>query len=307
MPEDSIEIKKVDEVKKVKISYTNEQIELVKSMYARNATNDELKLLLYMSKKYNLDILTREIWLVKFGDQPAQIYAGRDGFLKIAHGDKSDAFNGFNSDLLPKNLIDFITRDRRAYCEVFRKDMSYPIRVVVNMKEYNTGKSTWKKMPITMIKKVAESQALRKAFTISGVYSPEEMGQWEVEQEKNYKYIDKTTPKTKYKSKFPTNREYWDKYDWSKVDLKAIPPSRGFDKEKKKPQSSMESLKLYFYSCDLMPKEAVTGYLKKIVDKKTYQYTYGDIKTIVGALKELEDEDKETEELVNEEFPIESE
>jgi len=34
----------------------------------------------------------------------------------------------------------------------------------------------WASKPNTMIKKVAESQALRTAFNISGVYAPEELG-----------------------------------------------------------------------------------------------------------------------------------
>jgi hypothetical protein len=37
----------------------------------------------------------------------------------------------------------------------------------------------WKEKPVVMIKKVAKSVALRKAFNINGVYSPEEMGLYE--------------------------------------------------------------------------------------------------------------------------------
>ena len=53
--------------------------------------------------------------------------------------------------------------------------MSHPFCVEVNMKEYNRNQGTWLTHGTTMIVKVAEAQALRKAFQISGIYSPDEM------------------------------------------------------------------------------------------------------------------------------------
>ena len=52
--------------------------------------------------------------------------------------------------------------------------MTHPFVVEVSLSEYNTHKSNWQRMPETMIKKVAESQCLRKAFDVSGLYAPEE-------------------------------------------------------------------------------------------------------------------------------------
>lgn len=61
-----------------------------------------------------------------------------------------------------------------GWAKVYRKDMSHPFCVEVNMKEYNRTQGTWLSHPTTMIVKVAEAQALRKAFQISGLYSPDE-------------------------------------------------------------------------------------------------------------------------------------
>jgi hypothetical protein len=47
------------------------------------------------------------------------------------------------------------------------------------LEEYAKDTEIWKKMPRTMIQKVAESQALRKAFSVSGLYAPEEFGEAE--------------------------------------------------------------------------------------------------------------------------------
>ena len=175
---------KKDTTEVPEISYNKEQVDMIKNMYAKNATDDELKLLMYMSRKYSLDILTREIWCVKFAEQPAQIYAGRDGFLEVAH--RSGKFDGMESGTKK------VGGELVGWCNVYRKDMSHPIAIEVPFEEYDTGKALWRTKPRTMIQKVAESQALRRAFRISGIYSPEEMGQWEEEN----KDPDYKPPKT---------------------------------------------------------------------------------------------------------------
>lgn len=145
-----------------------EQLALIKSIAAPKCTDDEFKLLLYQAKTYQLDPLLKQIWAVKYQDgRPASIFAGRDGFLTIAH--RSGMFDGMESGtrLEGTNLI--------GWAKVYRKDMAHPFCVEVNAKEYNRGQGTWNTHPATMIQKVAESQALRRAFQISGIYSPEEM------------------------------------------------------------------------------------------------------------------------------------
>lgn len=149
-------------------SWTPEQQQLIKDTVAKGVTDDEFKLFLYTATKYNLDPLIGQIWCVKYGTSPASIFAGRDGFLAKAH--ESGQFNGMEAE--PKfdqngNLVS-------ATCSVHRKDMEHPVTVTAYLAEYNSGKANWAKMPITMICKVAESQALRKAFSISGIYSEEE-------------------------------------------------------------------------------------------------------------------------------------
>ena len=148
----------------------NAEIELIHNMYAKNSSEEEFKLFMYTANKFGLDPLLKQIWCVKFANQNAQIYAGRDGFLEIAH--RSGKFNGIKSGMKD---------DRTAYAEVYRKDMDNPFYVEVDLSEYSTGQALWKTKPKTMLTKVAESQALRRAFSITGIYSPEEMGQWELE------------------------------------------------------------------------------------------------------------------------------
>ena len=155
---------------------------LLKEMYGKNLSDLEFKTLIYMARKYDLDPVQHEIWALKYGNNAATIMTGRDGFLAIAH--KSGQFDGMETLAIMRDGSEVATcLDAKelagAICRVWRKDMAHPIVVAVPLHEYNTGKSNWAKMPETMIKKVAESQSLRRAFNISGMYSPEEMDQAE--------------------------------------------------------------------------------------------------------------------------------
>jgi len=159
------------------------KLELVKSIVAKNCSNEEFGLLVHLASQYELDPLKREIWAVKYGVNPAQIFVSRDGFLSIAH--KSGHFNGMETTF--KEAIK--PEDVTATCTVYRNDMEKPFVVTVHMKEYNTNMSVWKAKPRTMLQKVAESQALRRAFNVDGVYSPEEFDQTKDEEQRIKKVI----------------------------------------------------------------------------------------------------------------------
>jgi phage recombination protein Bet len=147
--------------------YNPQQIQLIRDMCARDCTDNEFLLLMQLAKTYQLDPFAKQIWAVKYGNNPAAIFCGRDGFLAIAH--RSGKFDGMESGTR-KDGDDLI-----GWCRVYRKDMSRPFEVEVSLSEYSTGKNLWQTKPKTMIIKVAESHALRRAFGISGLYSPEEI------------------------------------------------------------------------------------------------------------------------------------
>jgi len=144
------------------------EMALIKSVIAPKCSDEEVRLLLYQAKTYKLDPLLKQIWAVKYSDgKPASIFVGRDGYLEIAH--QSGQFDGIDSG------VSGAGDDLKAFATVWRKDMVHPTHVEVSFKEYNKKQGNWLTMPETMLKKVAESQALRKAFNVSGMYAPEEM------------------------------------------------------------------------------------------------------------------------------------
>ncbi len=148
-------------------TYDPEKLRLIRDMCAKGATDNEFLVMMELANRYQLDPLRKQIWLVKYGDSPAQIFCGRDGYLAIAH--RSGQFDGIQSGSRVEDgeLI--------GWCKVYRKDMSHPFEVEVYASEYSTGKNLWQTKPRTMIQKVAEAHALRRAFSISGLYSPEEI------------------------------------------------------------------------------------------------------------------------------------
>ncbi len=163
------------------LKWTGKEYQLIKSMYAKGASDDEFQLFMYIAKTNGLDPLKKEIWCVKFKGQPAQIYASRDGHLTVAHNNRTTdgeiAFDGMSSG----TDGDKADGSLKGWCEVYRKDMGHLFRVEVEFDEYDTGQALWKTKPKTMIAKVAESQCLRKAFKMRGFYAPEEMDRWEKE------------------------------------------------------------------------------------------------------------------------------
>lgn len=175
--------------------FSAEKIELIKKQFfPTHANSIEMEYCFSVAHQYNLDPILKQIFFVPRRSKNAEgkwiekiePLVGRDGFLAIAH--KSGEFAGIKSwsevKSIPKlengswkNIPDLI-----AICEVYRKDSDKAFRVEVAYSEYVQMTSSneithfWKTKPDTMLKKVAESQALRKAFNLSGLYSPEELG-----------------------------------------------------------------------------------------------------------------------------------
>ena len=167
------------------------QLQEVKDIYGKNLSNGEFRTLVQIGKATGLNPFMRELWAIKFGDNPAQIFVGRDGFRRSAQANPNYDYHHveavYSNDNLHYDLAkgevnhtqDFKNRGNLvgAYCIVKRKSATKPVYVFVDLKEYTTGKSLWGTKPATMIKKVAEAQCLRMAFQelFGGVYAEEEV------------------------------------------------------------------------------------------------------------------------------------
>ena len=146
------------------------KLELVKSMVAKGCSQDEFALLCHLAKTYQLDPLAREIWAIKYGNNPATIFVGHAGLINLAL--RSGKLDGMTCEIINPDSDDPV-----AKATVWRNDMTHPIEAEVYFSEYGKDAKNplWKSKPRTMLRKTAEVHALRRAFALSGLYTEEEM------------------------------------------------------------------------------------------------------------------------------------
>ncbi|MDU6534396.1 MAG: phage recombination protein Bet, partial [Intestinibacter bartlettii] len=145
-----------------------------------NITDQETLMFIELCKAQHLNPFLNEAYLIKFGTSPANIVVGKDVFVKRAN--RNEHFEGMRSGIIVErdgNLVEIegsvkLKKDILigGWCEVHRNDRKFPIKSSVALEEYSKSQSTWKTMPMVMIKKCAMVTALREAFPedLQGLY-----------------------------------------------------------------------------------------------------------------------------------------
>ena len=161
-------------------TYSDEDIRTLKRQLRCEACSaDEWRMLELMSTAYNLNPFLRQIWAVP----GIGVFVGHGGFLSIAH--RSGRFAGMETESYNADGTPYRGGSHPAYsiCTVWLKDADKPVTKRVFWEEFGElrkgtqgRKTNWDKMPAYMLEKVAEAHALKRAFSISGIYCPEEMG-----------------------------------------------------------------------------------------------------------------------------------
>ena len=129
-----------------------------------------------------------EAYLIKFGNDPAQMVVGKDAYMRRA--EENPAYRGHKSGIVVLRGDQVIQKEGTClypgetllggWCRVHRVRAGGGDEEVfreVSLKEYDKGQANWKTKPCTMIEKVAVSQALRAAFPkdYEGMYTAEEV------------------------------------------------------------------------------------------------------------------------------------
>ena len=161
-------------------------------------TDQEVNYFVHLCRGQGLNPFLKEIYLIKFGTQPATFVVSKEAFLKRAEANPQ--YDGSESGIIVLNkdgeLIErkggFFLKDSEqvvgGWAKVYRKDRKYPSDVQVTFEEYagrtkdGNLNSNWANRPATMIKKVALVQALREAFPndLNNLYTAEEQGDMEI-------------------------------------------------------------------------------------------------------------------------------
>ena len=152
-------------------------------------TPTEVRLFIELCIAQGLNPWLREAHLIKYSkDAPASIVVGKDAFMQRAN--TIPTFDGMSAGVIVQRdkAIEYVEGSFAitgvdvlvgGWARVFHKDRKQPTYQAVSLKEYHSGQSTWLKMPLTMIRKVAMVQALREAFPhqFTGMYDASEMQQ----------------------------------------------------------------------------------------------------------------------------------
>lgn len=168
----------------VATNFQQEQIAVAHRTVAKGTSFAELAYFLTVCKSVNLNPFNKEVWCYKDNVGNLLVFTGRDGFL--ARAQQNTDWNGMRSsevcanDEFEMDIINnqikhsFGTKDRGviigAYAIVFRKKCE-PTIEWVNIADYDKKRNTWNAFKADMIKKCAESHALKKAYGITGIQS----------------------------------------------------------------------------------------------------------------------------------------
>lgn len=165
----------------VQTNWDQSQIEIIKQQIAKGCSDGELALFGQVCQRTGLDPFSRQIYAISRGGKMT-VQVSIDGFRTIAA--RSGLYGGSVTEWCGD---DGVWRDvwlgngnpSAAKTTVWRNGSPQPFVGVAKFSSYSQGQGLWAKMPDTMIGKVSESLALRKAFPaeLSGLYTKEEMDQ----------------------------------------------------------------------------------------------------------------------------------
>lgn len=160
--------------------------DVIRKHISQTATAQEVDLFLIQSRMWALNPFKREIYLVKYGPNPAAIVIGFESFLKRA--ERTNKLRGWRA--WTEGTVGPKQDEFKACVEIYRADWDKPFVHEVYYTEYvaktKDGAITkfWREKPRTMLKKVAISQGFRMCFPdeLGGMpYTVEEINSIDVE------------------------------------------------------------------------------------------------------------------------------
>ena len=153
-----------------------------------DVSDQEVTLFIEMCKAQKLNpFVTGEAYLIKFGQQPAQMVIGYDTYKRRA--EENPLYLCKESGIIVQRGGEIVQKEGAClypsesllggWCRVHKMKGQREVTTYkeVGFNEYNKGNAIWKEKPCTMIEKVAISQALREAFPkdYEGMYTAEEL------------------------------------------------------------------------------------------------------------------------------------
>ena len=138
------------------------------------ASEEELIQLLAVSRVYNLNPFTKEIYAYRGRDGVIVPIIGFDGWVRIVEAQPTyrghNMVNGWSDDKGPKGAeLGFYYE-----CTMHRSDRDHPVVRRVYFNENVRDTDPWNNMPTRMLMIRAYIQTARAAFGLGGIYDPDE-------------------------------------------------------------------------------------------------------------------------------------
>lgn len=170
----------------------------VRNLICPNADQKEVSLFLQLCKSQRLNPFVKDAYLVKYGNNPAQMITNYQVFNRRAC--RNDNYAGIENGVVVLRNGEIVHKDGSAvykaagetllggWAKIHFKDNRKPAYAEVALDDYSTGKSNWQKMPGVMIEKCAKAAAWRLAFPddFQGMYVSEEMQQAQPQPVESY-------------------------------------------------------------------------------------------------------------------------
>lgn len=152
-----------------------------------NATDADVAGFLALCRARGLNPLARDAYLVKYGDGPASAIVSKDYYMRAAT--QQPTFKGLRAGVVVVTKDGELVEREGAlvggqterlvggWAEVRDSRWDAPMKAVVALSEYDSGKSLWRSKPATMVRKTAVVQVLREAYSsvFAGLYDEAEM------------------------------------------------------------------------------------------------------------------------------------
>lgn len=173
-------------------------------------TDQEIMKFLQLCRFQKLNPFLNEAYLVKYKGNDAQLIVSKEAFMKRA--ESHEHYEGIEAGIIvvrEGEMVDIegaikLPEDTLigGWAKVHRSDRKTVSTIKIALSEFSKGQSTWNKMPMNMIRKVAVVNALRETFpeSLGGMYTedegvdnkPKEVfdAQKEVDEKANQKFID---------------------------------------------------------------------------------------------------------------------
>lgn len=135
----------------------------------RQATNEEVAAFVVVCNQYGLNPFTKEIYAFPDPKRGGVVpIVGVDGWAHIIND--QPRFDGMEFE----EQDDDNGKPYSVTCIMHVKDRNFPIKVTEYFSECKRGTDPWNTMPRRMLRHKAMMQAARYAFSLSGIYDPEE-------------------------------------------------------------------------------------------------------------------------------------